>query len=93
MKGAAVEADEDEYVLPGIINAVWRRHQKDMNVRAEVIEANESCDKPSVLQGPVTWVCYIVGTVPGDNERICLTLWCWRAFQAWLILGNIWVKV
>ena len=77
MKGAAVEADEDEYVLPSIISTVLRRNQKNLNVRAEVVEANKSCDKPPVLQGPVTWVCWIVWTVPGDNVSICLTLWRW----------------
>lgn len=77
MKGAVAEGDDDEYVLPSIINTVLRRHQEDLDLRAEVVEANESCDKPSILHGPVTWVFWIVGTIPGDDIRIYLTLWSW----------------
>jgi len=65
MNGAAKDDDDDANVLPRMIQTALRRERKDSNVRAEGGDAGKYCDKPFAPQGPVTWVFWIVGTVPG----------------------------
>ena len=78
MNGAAEDGDDDENVLPRMIYTVLRREWEDSNVRAEGSETYKYCDKPFASQGPVMWVFWIIGTVPGDNVGIGFTFCCWR---------------
>src|SRR6267142_3774601 len=95
MNGAAEDGDDDENVLPRIIHIVLRREWEDSNVRAERGDAYKYCDKPFAPQGPVTWICWIIRTVPCDNVRIGfrVTFWCWRGCLAWLVQRNILILV